>query len=394
MRKKRRLFLFIILTFICFFSIDLFAKFGFVKPNDILNISMDIPEQKEEDKNISLVLSNTISSVNLLDHFNKNKQKTSAENTPNNNTKNEPLPVAPPPAKVETKNTASNANKTSSKPETPSTKTLDQKKEEILNRIKEQNASNQKPENVSPSIRDIGASHNPVYTVQTSNVISTTLYSGFKPASVNFFSEPLPEEDPGYSIVKGINKGTIIPGYLEVGVVSSSTFCPAIVRVTEDVYYDNKVYIPAGSIFYGEAITDYKTRLIFFDLNTLITGDREVSVKAHLFQKDGSAGFCSEILDLSKKSMWQSFILNVSAGLMNHAKDKSRIYDSYGNVYSVEADTPKNTVIDGAQQGIATLSNRLLADAEKFDIIIYVYPMHVNIMIDEKIPIQRLSAKK
>jgi len=63
-------------------------------------------------------------------------------------------------------------------------------------------------------------------------------------------------------------------------------------------------------------------------------------------------------------------------------------------VYSVEADTPKNTVIDGAQQGIATLSNRLLADAEKFDIIIYVYPMHVNIMIDEKIPIQRLSAKK
>ena len=381
MKKKKKVLVFILLLLVCLFNLDIFAAwFNFTKDDNILNISMDIPE-KEEEKEEPLRLASVVPNVNLIEIVNKPAAAGPGREDPPAPVKEEKLdkPVV---AKQERKVEATAPK---------SAKALDQKKQEVLNKIRNHESGEEKAAAGSPTT-EVNIPARKSYSVQ-SNVIQTTFQTDFKPITVNIFSEPLPEDDPGYKVSSGINKGTVIKGHLDVGVVSSSTFCPAIVTVIEDVYYDNKVYIPEGSVFYGEAITDYSVRLVFINLNTLIIGDREVTVKAHLFQNNGGAGFCSEIIDLSRKGMWQSFILGVSSGLMGHTKDINVVYDAYGNARVLEANTAKNTVIDGVQQGTVTLADRLMADAARYNIIISVHPMKVNILVDEKIPINRLAGK-
>lgn len=393
--KKKRGILFFILAFVLLFNLDILAAWlGIKKGNDILDLSMDIPETGIEKEKQSLVLVNNLPSIDLIGKLSFNKDSTTNEVLPGVKETVKDVTPADKPSIQDRKSDSPTPKSSASTGKSSSTSNaLDKKKDELLRKIREQSSSNGNTSEDKKIVNENKSTNRQTNDIVQSNFLSTIMFSEFKPASVQFFSDPLPEEDPGYKIVRGINKGTIIPGYLEVGAVSSSTFCPAIVRVTEDVYYDNRVYIPAGSIFFGEAKADYSVRKLFFDLNTLIIGDREVKVKAHLFQKDGNAGFCSEIIDIAKEKRWQSFLLNISAGILNHAKDKKYLRDGYGYIYETEANTPKNTLIEGVQQGVTDLSNRLIEDAYRYNIIIAVNPMEVNIMVDEKIPIDWLVRK-
>src|SRR5690554_1417030 len=210
--------------------------------------------------------------------------------------------------------------------------------------------------------------------------------------SVLVVSQENIEIDPGYRIKNGINKGTLIPAKLEVGLISSTRETPALVRITNNITYNKQLLIPEGAIMTGVGLADFNARQIFIDLDTLIIGSREVDIKAHMVKNDGTAGFVSEYRDLKKESFWQTFLLNFVGAIGSNFKDKLYIADDKGIQQPVEADSVKNELIDRTQAGIEGWTNELMADAQKHQAIITVNAgCEGFIFIDEKITLEKLT---
>lgn len=198
--------------------------------------------------------------------------------------------------------------------------------------------------------------------------------------------------DPIYRDMEGISKGTLLPARLEVGLISSTVETPALVRITHDIKYKDKVVIPKGSLMIGRGLADFNARQILVVLDTLIIGDREIDINAHMVKNDGTPGFCTEYIDLQKTSFWQAFALGFVGMMGNALKDKLYIEDRQGNIMPIEADTLKNDLINSTQKGLNTLSNQILADARKHNAIIIVEAgVEGFVFIDEKIPLEVLK---
>lgn len=198
--------------------------------------------------------------------------------------------------------------------------------------------------------------------------------------------------EPGFRELAGINRGTLIPCKLEVGLISSSEKTPALVRVTKDISYQGKIVIPKGSIFTGYGLSDYGVRQIFVNLDKLIIGDREIDVKAHMVKGDGTPGFCSEYRDLKMEKFWPTFLLNFVGSIGTAFKDVVYIKDDSGLVQSVEAPGLKNELIDKTQQGIGGWSDELMNDAERFQAIMIVHAGYKGfVFINEKIGLDKFE---
>ena len=195
--------------------------------------------------------------------------------------------------------------------------------------------------------------------------------------------------DPIYRDMEGISKGTLLPARLEVGLISSTVETPALVRITHDIKYKDKVVIPKGSLMIGRGLADFNARQILVVLDTLIIGDREIDINAHMVKNDGTPGFCTEYIDLQKTYFWQAFALGFVGMMGNALKDKLYIEDRQGNIMPIEADTLKNDLINSTHKGLNTLSNQILADARKHNAIIIVEAgVEGFVFIDEKIPLE------
>ena len=198
--------------------------------------------------------------------------------------------------------------------------------------------------------------------------------------------------EPGFRELAGINRGTLIPCKLEVGLISSSEKTPALVRVTKDISYQGKIVIPKGSIFTGYGLSDYGVRQIFVNLDKLIIGDREIDVKAHMVKGDGTPGFCSEYRDLKMEKFWPTFLLNFVGSIGTAFKDVVYIKDDSGLVQPVEAPGLKNELIDKTQQGIGGWSDELMNDAERFQAIMTVHAGYNGfVFINEKIGLDKFE---
>lgn len=205
-------------------------------------------------------------------------------------------------------------------------------------------------------------------------------------------SNNFPLEDPGFSVVKGINAGTLIPAKLMVGLISSESRSPALVLVTEDVLYDNEVYIPKGSYFLGYGTADYGVRQIFVTLEKLVINDREINVNAHLVKSDGTPGFQSKYIDLTMEKFWPTFLLNFSMGILNSFKDTTYIVSDTGLPVQYYENTIKNQLIDGTITGATSWTDILMQDARKYNAIITVDPgIEAKVFLNEKIPLSKFK---
>lgn len=201
-----------------------------------------------------------------------------------------------------------------------------------------------------------------------------------------------PEKNPGYRIKDGINKGSLIPARLEVGLISSTRKTPVLLRITKNINYENELIIPKGSLMTGVALADFNARQIFIDLDTLIIKNKEIDIKAHMVKKDGTPGFVSEYRDLTKEGFWQSFLLGFVGLIGNGFKDKLYIEDDQGIVQPIEADSLKNDLIENTQDGINEFSNEAMAAAKKHNAIITVEAGEEGfVFIDDKITIDKLK---
>ena len=88
--------------------------------------------------------------------------------------------------------------------------------------------------------------------------------------------------------------------------VNIALFCKDYNARTAD---KGDLVIPKGSVFTGKGRADYGVRKIFINLDTLIIGDKEIDIKAHFVKEDGTQGFRSEYIDLSKENFWSDFLL-------------------------------------------------------------------------------------
>ena len=183
------------------------------------------------------------------------------------------------------------------------------------------------------------------------------------------------QENNNYRDMKGLNKGTLLPAKLEVGLVSSNKPVPALVKITKNIKYKGKLIIPKGALLTGVGRTDYGVRKIFIDLNKLIIGEREIDIKAHLVKEDGTTGFQSEYRDLSKENFWQRFLLEFAKGI--------------GNTLKSQRDSIRNNIIKKGQNGVDEWTNQLEKEAQRKGEIITVNAGYKGyIFIDEKIPLK------
>lgn len=229
---------------------------------------------------------------------------------------------------------------------------------------------------------------------QNISVQPSIIIDGFTPQVGDpiLISQVYEEEDPGFSVKKGIKAGSLISARLEVGLISSEGRSPALVLVTEEIQYEDKVYIPKGSYFLGYGTADYGVRQIFVTLEKLVIGDREIDVTAHLVKGDGTPGFQSEYIDLTMKKFWPSFLLNFSTGILNAFKDTTYIVSDTGLPQQYYENTVKNRLIDGTTEGATSWSDVLMQDARKYEAIITVDPgIECQVFLDEKIPIDRFE---
>ncbi|MFW6311782.1 MAG: TrbI/VirB10 family protein [Nanoarchaeota archaeon] len=202
------------------------------------------------------------------------------------------------------------------------------------------------------------------------------------------------EQDNPVTEKEGINKGTLIPARLEIGLVSSTEKTPALVRVTKAVAYEGEVIIPKGSLFTGVGTSDYGVRQIFVDLDTLIIKDREIDIEAHLVKEDGKPGFCSEYRDLEMEKFWPTFLMNFVSSIGNAFKDVTYVRDSDGRKHDVEENTVKNEVIERSQEGVDGWTEQILGDAQSQKAIIYVDAgIEGYVFVDEKIPLKHFKEK-
>ena len=191
--------------------------------------------------------------------------------------------------------------------------------------------------------------------------------------------------------MKGISKGSLIPAKNKLGLISSEEGSPVIVEVTKNIEYKGDLVIPKGSVFTGKGRADYGVRKIFINLNTLIIGDKEIDIKAHFVKEDGTQGFRSEYIDLSKENFWSDFLLGFVGDITGALKDVTYIDSGQ----PVEKNTVKNKMVDNTQKGIDNYRKQVESDAEKHQAIIKVNPnVKGYVFIDEKIPLKYLTEKK
>ena len=204
---------------------------------------------------------------------------------------------------------------------------------------------------------------------------------------VNEKIEDEKKTENNFEKMEGLNKGTLIPAKLQLGLVSSSKKRAALVRVTKTIKYKGETVIPKGAVLTGYGITDYGVRQIFVELDTLIVEDREIDIKAHMVKKDGTPGFRSEYKDLSMENLWPKLLLSLVSDVIGGAKDVTYI----DNGQPVEESTVKNNLIERTQDGVDNFQNQIKNDAQKHQAIISVDAgVEGYIFIDQKIPLNDL----
>jgi len=192
-----------------------------------------------------------------------------------------------------------------------------------------------------------------------------------------------------YRVYEGLSKGLLIPVKLDIGMISTTAQCPIRAIVTHDIALKGQILIPKGSIFSGYGVPDYGVRLIFGQIDTLVIGDREIDVNAHLVKDDGTPGFCSEYRDLEMEKFWPTIAMNFVTDLTSVFKDKKVVVDNYGNAQEVEEVSVKNEMIEKSQSAMDRWTDQVLQDARDHKAIISVNAgLHAFIFIDEKIPVE------
>lgn len=219
-------------------------------------------------------------------------------------------------------------------------------------------------------------------------ILDTYTPVSFNPLIVNEGEKPT----TGYRVGKGVNSGTQIKAILETGCLSSSGKCPVIVRTLEDIYYENKIVIPANSYFQGFGQGDFSVRKIYITLEKLVIGKREIDVKAYLVDdKTKLPGFCSKYIDKTLKTLWTTFFMDFAAGWIQTYKDTIYIVTDDGLPVTLSPQTPRNAAIDGLTNGINSFSNKLASDAARMGYIIIVdQNLPCTIILEEKIPLEQL----
>lgn len=201
-------------------------------------------------------------------------------------------------------------------------------------------------------------------------------------------SQPKEEKEKNFDNVKGITKGTLLPAKLQLGLISSSKKSKAIVKVSKNINYEGKTIIPKGSVFTGYGVSDYGVRKIFVKLDTLIIGNREIDVTAHLVKENGQPGFLSEYRDLSMENFWPKFFAGFLSDIAGSLKDVTYIE----NGQPVEKNSVKNKVLENTQNGIDNWTEQVKSDAEKHQAIMTVNAgIKGYIFIDKKIPLNRFK---
>lgn len=195
----------------------------------------------------------------------------------------------------------------------------------------------------------------------------------------------------GFTHTDGIPSGAMYSGILLTGAVSSPDSRTVIVMLTEDVIVNNKVLVPKETRLIGEAVTDYNTRQIYFNIKRLVLNDREVSVKAALVKKDGTPGFCSKYIDKTNEALWKNIAVNFATTLLQGFKDVTYYVSDQGIPVKTYDDTAMNRIIDASSAGLLSVAEKIVRDAQAMGAIILVDPnIEVKIMIEENISLEKL----
>lgn len=221
---------------------------------------------------------------------------------------------------------------------------------------------------------------------------SAIIFDNSKPSDISSIVSNFGERSSlSYQIGKGVNVGTLISANLETGAVSSGDKCPVKVTTTEDVYINNQVVIPRGSYFIGYGISDLSTRKVYFYLEKLVIGKREIGIRAHLIQNNMQPGFLDKFIDKTKSTLWRAAILDFCAAAAQSFKDTIYIVSDNGIPTTYYPNTVNNAALDGITNALSKYAEKMTVDASRMGYIMIVNPnKECKIFIDEKIPIDKL----
>lgn len=243
--------------------------------------------------------------------------------------------------------------------------------------------------NVSPPAADV-----PPPAAEKTNVIHAPPQPPVLPISL-FAETPKPEPKP---LSKDYAPyGRLIPCELIVTVDSSSIQTPIIGLVTEDVYYNGRLIIPAGTEVHGKAQTDRsRERIASGDSWTLVWPDgKELRLSGIALDReadpngngwgitDGSAGLRGQILksdDMAEIKLFAATFLSGAASAFTQTQPTI-----YGNQV---APTLENAPLTGAQAVLQAYAQQILDSIERDGFYVRVpagkqFYLYVTQTIDE-----------
>jgi hypothetical protein len=188
----------------------------------------------------------------------------------------------------------------------------------------------------------------------------------------------------GDSMPSGLSKkhapyGRLIPCETVITLESSKIETPVIALVTEDVWHDGRLIIPAGAEVHGRAAQDHARERIAASGNWIIVWrdlsenngielvvngialDRQRNdVTGEFGLRDGSAGLAGPILRTDDFAEIKLFASTFLAGMASGLQEMQTQTTAFGDTARIPATSAKNTALQGTASVLNAYAERIL----------------------------------
>lgn len=190
--------------------------------------------------------------------------------------------------------------------------------------------------------------------------------------------------------IAGLPIGTMINAELITGIISGSP-SKVLMLVKKDVVLHEMVVIPAGAVFLGTSVPDYKAGRINVNVEWLICGNAEIKVSGLAYDAFGQAGLVDRRINAAARKLIPAFFAGILAEFADALSGRQAVIPELALVKGTEASPTMQVMVGSTSSGLDAVAQVLAEQAAQEGTVLIANPGKlIKIVLLQKIPFDTL----